>query len=393
MTYHLLGVPYSEANAAFSMCAFTAKVVRWCRMLNEMGVSYFVYANANTDSACQNVITIFSEEDRQAYYGDDAEWRERGGYFNQRVDSRGAIEWIRRTTTELGRRQQSNDIVIVTLGIMHKSIAESSGLPGVEVGVGYRETFSFYRIFESYTWLAAMTVSRTSAAIESVSHYDAVVPMCYFSDEFVKSTPVAACVDESCSAATAPYIAFVGRIVVSKGFRIAMEILCHSPELRLKVAGTGDLNWMTRDFPNCSDRVDYIGVITPSQRNEVLRHAVALVAPTMYVEPFGSIVVESMFLGTPVITTDHAAMSETVWHGVSGFRCRTLACFLRAVKQAPTLERARIVRYATENYLCSSLLGRYTEYFQDVLNLKNRGWYTGATADDRNLSQVRFYSQ
>lgn len=367
------------------------KVVRWCRMLNDMGVNYVVYANANTDASCRNVVSIFSAAERLRFYGDDTEWRERGGYFDQRIDSPGAVEWIRRTSLELNQRKESNDLVIVTLGIMHKSIAENSGLPGIEVGVGYRETFSFYRIFESYTWLAALTVSKTPAAIESVSHYDAVIPMCYFADEFARISSSPTCVNDSCSIASPPYIAFVGRIVVSKGFRIVMEILCHTPEMRLKVAGTGDLKALLADFPNCNDRVDYVGVVTPAQRNDIVRGAVAVVAPTLYIEPFGSIVVESMFLGTPVITTDHAAMTETVWHGVTGFRCRTLSCFVRAVKQAAMLDRARIALYASENYLCSAQQRQYVEYFQDVLNLKDKGWYTLPSGNSQSLSQIRFY--
>lgn len=54
-------------------------------------------------------------------------------------------------------------------------------------------------------------------ATELVSHYDAVIPMCYFADEFTDVAPTLTCTGELCLDLTQPYIAFVGRIVSSKG--------------------------------------------------------------------------------------------------------------------------------------------------------------------------------
>jgi glycosyltransferase involved in cell wall biosynthesis len=367
LTFHILGTPYAEINTNFSMDAFALKVVRLCRMLNDLKVNYFVYANANTDPACRNVVEIFSTDERFGYYGDDDAWRSGKAYFDQRILAPGAIEWRRRATAALIERKTSSfDLVLATFGVMHKEVGDAADLYAIETGVGYKQHFGFFRVYESYAWLSHDVIANRTH-FDSVSFYSAVIPMCYYADEFLNYVPPA----ES----ETPYIAFVGRLVAGKGLDIALNTLAHLPDYRLKVAGTGDLEAFLDNFANCSDRVDYMGVLDAPARNTLLRGARALLAPSMYLEPFGSVVVEAMFLGTPTISTDQAGMSETVRHGVTGFRCRSLSCFVGAVHESAKLDRERIAEIARGNYACGVLQSRLTDYIQDALNMRRaEGW-------------------
>jgi hypothetical protein len=97
-------------------------------------------------------------------------------------------------------------------------------------------------------------------------------------------------------------------------------------------------------------------------------------------------------LGTPVITTDHAVFAETVWHGVTGYRCGTLRCFVAAAKQAHLLDRDVIARRAKKVYDCDLVQYQYEDYFQDVLNLWDlRGWFLMDGGAGHTLDQRDFY--
>jgi glycosyltransferase involved in cell wall biosynthesis len=362
-TYHLLGVAYSEANEFFSLCAFTMKLVRWCRLLNRMNASYVVYANANTSPHCRNVVEIFSTETRLAHYGPDVAWRSGRHSFDQRINSPGALEWQRLATREVKARMKRGDWILASFGNFHQPIAIATGLEALEIGVGYVQSFSKYRIFESHTWLA--NAMRDN---DWLSLTDAVIPMCYWPDEFyvpfMSLRPV-----------KRPYFAFVSRISDTKGINVALSMLCAMPDFDLQIAGVGPLETYLDAYSTCRDRVIFNGAIDANARNVLVKQATAVLSPSLYNEPFGSIVVESQFLGTPVISTDHAGMARTIWHGVTGFRCRTLRCFVAAGRAAAKLDRNRIIEFAKSNFACERLLPRISTFLDEVRDHALYGWH------------------
>jgi len=97
---------------------------------------------------------------------------------------------------------------------------------------------------------------------------------------------------------------------------------------------------------------------------------------TKYIEPFGAVAIEAQMAGTPAITTDFGAFTETVEHGVTGFRCHTLDHFVFAARNVEYLEHEYIHKRAVANYSMDRVWHRYQEYFGMLSNLWGQGWYT-----------------
>jgi glycosyltransferase involved in cell wall biosynthesis len=164
---------------------------------------------------------------------------------------------------------------------------------------------------------------------------------------------------------------YMGRLIHRKGVQLASQV---SKELgkTLVIAGQGDL--ASLGLHNEKHIVN-LGAVGPEKRAELMGKAICSFAPTYYIEPFGGVAVEAMMCGTPVLTTDWGAYTETVNHGVSGWRCRTFDDFLFAATQCPSMNHNAIREYAIKNYSCDRIGQMYNEYFNKIYDLKDKGYY------------------
>jgi glycosyltransferase involved in cell wall biosynthesis len=120
--------------------------------------------------------------------------------------------------------------------------------------------------------------------------------------------------------------------------------------------------------------VQYVGSVGRVERARLMGKACALIQPTVFMEPFGGNVVEAAMCGTPAITTDYAAFSETVRHGVTGYRCHTLEQFVWAARAVRDLDSAEIRRIAVANYSMDRVALMYQKYFEMLSGLWGQGW-------------------
>lgn len=82
-----------------------------------------------------------------------------------------------------------------------------------------------------------------------------------------------------------------------------------------------------------------------------------------------------MACGSPVISTDWGAFTETVIDGITGYRCHTLLEFINAAEDAKSLDRAAISKYAKDRYGLDAVAKMYDRYFTRLQSLWDKGWY------------------
>ncbi len=107
-------------------------------------------------------------------------------------------------------------------------------------------------------------------------------------------------------------------------------------------------------------------------------NAIGFFAPTLYIEPFGNVVVEAQACGTPTITTDWGAFTETNINGLTGYRCRTFDEFCQAVENVKNLDPKTISDRAKSLYSVDVIALQYQKYFNDLSKLWGKGWYERA---------------
>ena len=413
VTFHVLALPHTVVSREFSPCAYTMKVLRLCRMLHDLGLvdNTILYANegSSMNKGCKKLETIFTTSDRLQYYGNDTEWKSKKKFFNfdnptaKQMYTSKVVAAIQRNVKERDDDKKHIHMLLVPFGYMHYDIVQQTHLPVIETGIGYNGSYAPYRVYESQTWMSALTFD------QNVNHYYTVIPNCYYPEEFEvdennddddkvddeavvdvdEDESTMENKDEIASPSRRPYFAYVGRLISAKGLYIVKEIMDHLPsQFQLHVAGQGNFDiFFPPNDTLTSDRVVYHGVVDPQQRNRIISNAIAVFAPTLYDEPFGGIMVETQFLGKPVITTDQAVMSETVWHGVTGYRCRTLRCFVSAASHTATFQynSTLIKERAIQTYSCHQIKYQYYDYFRDVINLWNKdGWNLLLNTEDNH---------
>jgi glycosyltransferase involved in cell wall biosynthesis len=323
-------------------------------MMKDRGHTVYLYSGEQNEAPCDEHIVCVSEADRAAHVGDK--------HFTSASFDYSLPFWTNanaKMTAEIAKRAQPQDFICVIGGYAQKQIADA--LPHmitVEFGVGYGGTFSKYRVFESYAWMhtcyGAATMGKPHDA--DGSWWDTVIPGYLDPDMF----PFSAEKDD--------YYLFIGRLVDRKGYRIAADV-CFDLGARLIVAGQGT--------PPLGS--EYVGVVGPEKRGRLMSRAKAVFVPTIYLEPFGNVNIEAQACGTPVITTDWGAFTETVVHGVTGFRCRTFGEFKRAAVDVAHLDPHTIRQRVINKYSLKTVGKQYEDYFMRLLHLWDKGWYEGRT--------------
>jgi glycosyltransferase involved in cell wall biosynthesis len=360
---HLVALPHTQVSKEFITCAYTQKVLKFCKMMKDE-YEILLYAPEGPLVEGAQLIQCLSTEERLKIFGPDnlkqcPGWPKDTDFelFNKNA------------TTAIRSNLAPQDIILLVGGYSHHGIQDElkHGLT-CEPGVGYLGIFANFCAFESYAWMHHVYAKKN---IGDGRFFDCVIPNYFDLDDFqglrLNETP-------------SNYLLFVGRLVARKGPHIA-AMIADACDLELRVAGPGMIlhdehTIVSPEIVVRGKRLTYAGVANPEERMELMRHAYALIMPTTYIEPFGGVAVEAMLCGCPVVSTDFGAFTETVVDGLTGFRFHTLREARDAVNQCPTIDRARCREIARQQYSLEAVRPQFIRWFDQLGKLQSgKGWY------------------
>jgi glycosyltransferase involved in cell wall biosynthesis len=364
MRFHVVGLPHTRTSLEFFPCAYTQKVLGFCRMMRDLGHNVVHYGAEKSQPEGEHV-TILSA-DRQQRFFDMKSWRI-GGFFPLAYDPN--LEYWREfngnAVREIAKRIKPQDFICVINGNCNAEIADAfPGHQTVEFGIGYEGIFSNYCVFESYAWMHHVYGKRN---INDGRAFDAVIPN-YLDPALF---PISREKDK--------YLLYVGRFISRKGVIVADEV-ARRLGMQLVIAGQGvDVVGpgilKGSEITLTGSHLHYEGVVDQKRRGELMSRATAVLVPTQYIGPFETVHAEAMMCGTPVITTDWGVFTETVHDGINGFRCRTLSDFVESVDGCKNLDTQAIRKYAENTFSLNVVAKKYDRYFRRLLTLWRNGWY------------------
>jgi glycosyltransferase involved in cell wall biosynthesis len=354
MRFHVLAIPHTATNKEYLVCAYTQKVLDWCRMMSPKGHTIFHYGHELSDVPCTEHVTLIRDEFLRTCYGSH-DPRTELYKQNKQVDR----EFVQRALVEVGKRIQKGDFLLCFWGWGHKPVADAFDKSVVvEPGIGTFSSFAPFRVFESY---AMMNYHYGKENRSCPSWYDAVIPCAVDPADFEYREK------------KGDYFLYLGRVMTNKGINIAIQV-SEALGKKLVVAGPGSLQDLGyQEIPN---NVEFVGPVLLEKRKELLAGARALFSPTYYNEPFGKVVIEAFLSGTPVISSDWGGFAETNLHGLTGYRCRTFEQFEWAARNIDRLDPVDCRKWAERNYSLDRVSGMHEEYYSSLLKVTTgNGFY------------------
>jgi glycosyltransferase involved in cell wall biosynthesis len=344
---HVLSLPHTSTTWDFGWCAYTMKALKLARMMDKLG--YRVYLYGSTESDFENTVPcVLAPPTNKVSY---PEWTV--PYFSAMNEH---------IITKMGKLIEPGDIICMTTGWPQKPVMDAfPENASVEYGIGYSGVCANFQVYESYAWMHAVYAYHKGHERNPEEHvgnmtgrfYDAVIPNYFEVDQFPKGH------------GQGNYLLFIGRMTDLKGWRIAVET-AERTGLDLIMAGQYD-----DSVVQLPSHVTHTGMVGPEERAGLMGNARAVMVPTLYLEPFGGVNVEAQLCGTPVITTDWGGFPETVEQGKTGYRCRTMPEFEKAVWDVQSLNRQYIRKHAIATWSSDVIALQYDTYFKRLMGLSD----------------------
>ena len=355
MRIHVLGLPHTQTTEEFTTCAFTQKAFNLCKMMHRRGHEVIHYGVEGSNPECTKNVSVMPRETWQKEIGGHPGTK----FYN--IAMGGALApYHALFAKNMNQALRENigptftEIICQTWGGPQCTACE--GIPQylVESGIGYPNSWAEYRVYESYAWLH-MHMGRDKLFGGS-KWYWAVIPNAFPVENFTPAKDFKRGDD----------FLYIGRLNADKGVGLAIDVAKEAGR-KIRIVGQGDPQPFLQGNPHAS----YLPPVGVEDRRKLMAEARAVFCLTQFVEPFCGVNVEAQLSGTPVIASDFGVFPESVIHGVTGYRGRTVEQWTWAAKNIDKIDGRICAQWARANYSLERVALMYEEYFQMVLNVRN----------------------
>jgi len=112
--------------------------------------------------------------------------------------------------------------------------------------------------------------------------------------------------------------AYIGRLAPEKGVDLLIEAWRAFPDVPLRIVGTGPEQRRLRRLAADQSSIEFLGGVPHDRALAVMADSAFVVAPSLWYETFGMVVLEAMACGRPVVVPAESALAELVDPGRTG---------------------------------------------------------------------------
>lgn len=341
-TLHILTNPSGITHTRYRMEPFNVAAMKFISNMRTRGYDMVHYGHESAEVECEHEICVTNDEFNPPEHGD---------LFLHRphlIDI-----YNTRASDALGRRKKPGDMILAFYGQANKATMDAhQDLFLLEPSVGYapEAVFTPFRAFVSYSQMHYYY--GLHRMMLKPSWYDEVIPNAFTPEEFTYNDK------------KGDYFVYLGRVNFDKGIDLCIQVTKHIGKKLIIAGPTNDLRHL--GYHETPSHVECVGYVGPEERSKLLGGAQCLMAPSHYIEPFGNIVAEAQFCGTPVLTSDWGGYVDSVVQGVTGYRCKDFKSFVDSASIVNQLSPLMCRQWAMQNFSDAVVHDKFDVWLQKI---------------------------
>lgn len=170
------------------------------------------------------------------------------------------------------------------------------------------------------------------------------------------------------------YLLYIGRMSPEKGVHHAVEV---AKRLDVPIIIGGRVAEHEQEYfnthirPHIKDpRVMWVGEVNEQERNVLMSHALGMLHPVTWPEPFGLTMIEAMACGCPVIGFNQGSIPEIIEDGKTGYVVNSVDEMASAVKMLHLINRSYCRSYALSTFNARTMTDGYEALYKKITDHK-----------------------
>jgi len=164
---------------------------------------------------------------------------------------------------------------------------------------------------------------------------------------------------------------YFGRLDEPKGIQVAIEAFRKnlSKDIKLHIAGSGPYENELKNFANGDQRIIFHGYLEKEKLELLINQCSYLIVPSIWYEPFGLVIIESLNRGMPVIASKIGAIPEIITNEYNGFLFEPGDSYSLSNIITKTIGDHKLLTRLSQNALDSSMNYPIESVFKSVMEI------------------------